>query len=236
MRKIKSQVQSSQTVEQKVKFLEITKPIRMRRYKLFLLKIKSLRTLITKDKIEYIYNYILFRLGILKRETYNDSISEALSIPQVCKVIETKHFFGTLKTSAFRDILINKDYFYFLKKNGEKVITYILCDSYTSRYYSITDFVEPGIIIDGHKYQYGCVPQVVRSFTRPKIPNAYDRNLSFLGSFDSSVVEYDLGPLLKLHVKLGLEENIKCLDRVSEVTYDMFKYKLGNMSLRDLEV
>ena len=110
----------------KVKFYNMTKPIKFRKTRLF---VKSIgRTYeVGTERSKYLFNYLLYKLNILKRYTFKDVTEEFLPIPFAIpeKSIETDVVGCTVRMKLKKTTNINEDYFY-REKDGSKKITYVL--------------------------------------------------------------------------------------------------------------
>ena len=110
----------------KVKFYNMTKPIKFRRTRLFAKSIGRTYEVGT-ERVKYFYNYMLYKLNILKRHTFNDCTEGYLPIPFAIpeKCIETEVVGCIVRMKLKKVTHIHEDYFY-KEKDGSKKIKYVL--------------------------------------------------------------------------------------------------------------
>lgn len=239
----------------KLKFHRMTKPVKFRRFKIIKRFFQSVGRNygVVTNKINYLFNYILYKLNILKRYTNKDARANIEcklingSIPQVYELpVEGKHFTGTIRSVVVEDIETDVDYFYYVDQRGLKHITHTVRNFEHHTYGVMSSLINPGIIIDGKKYVYGNVPQIVTTFKHPEIPlDAPFRETDLLSQHENlkpKVVRYDLTKLLNIRYKVMLGDSEQ-LDvtyatinaAVMESKNEIRKY-LGSLTLHDLEV
>ena len=122
-------------MSEKTRFYNMTKPVRFRRLKqakmMIVLRCKALR-----ERIIYFFNYILYKLHILKRYSYRDNVVQAIPLPYSItpKEVITDHFRGVVSMSLMQDKYIDLDYFYREKKGDKKVTLYLKNEEKTRLY------------------------------------------------------------------------------------------------------
>ena len=122
-------------MSEKTRFYNMTKPVRFRRLKqakmMIVLWCKALR-----ERIIYFFNYILYKLNILKRYSYRDNVVQAIPLPYSInpKEVITDHFRGVVSMSLMQDKYIDLDYFYREKKGDKKVTLYLKSEEKTRLY------------------------------------------------------------------------------------------------------
>lgn len=116
-------------MSEKVKFHNMTKPIRFRKFKLFL-KSVGLTYEVGKERINYLFNYLLYKLNILNRYSYRDNVEKVTPLPPQIplKTIKTDWIEAVLESEIVENNFIDVDYFYRVKKDGSKKRTYVISD------------------------------------------------------------------------------------------------------------
>ena len=196
------------------------------------------------SKIKYLFNYILYKLNILKRYTNNTDtqIWRPTINGQLADVVEkeivTGCFVGIAQSTLVDDFHSKVDYFYRTDKRGLKVITYVVTDEETHLYKLVTSLIKPGLILDGKTYLYGDVPRIVRTYKAPPV-HAEKVSEELL---KPQVVEYDLTKLMNIKYASVLGESIddeiikyRLSNAVTEAQQAITKY-LQSLNLHDLEV
>lgn len=234
----------------KLKFHHMTRPIKFRRLRLFCKSVGHSYE-VGVDKSKYLFNYLLYKLNILKRYTHNTHediwrptirgiVSEVYEKP-----IKSKCFTGILQSSLVDELEAKVDYFYYIDKRGLKHITYTVCNWEKHLYKMRTSFIKPGLIIDGKEYVYGDTPKIVRTFKQPKIkPERFDEN-KIVGNIkmpEPEVIQYDLTKLLNLCYERVLGDNAELDVSYATVQHSLFEAQqefqkyLNTLTLRDIEV
>ena len=99
-------------MSEKTRFYNMTKPVRFRRLKqakiMIVLWCKALR-----ERIIYFFNYILYKLHILKRYSYRDNVVKVLPLPYELKEksVTCENFGGLIKMQLVSHNNIDLDYF-----------------------------------------------------------------------------------------------------------------------------
>ena len=116
-------------MSEKVRFYNMTKPVKFRKLKL-IFKSLGLTYEVGKERTIYRFNYILYKLNILKRYSYRDNVVKVLPLPYELKEksVTCENFGGLIKMQLVSHNNIDLDYFYFQKKDGSKKITLSLKD------------------------------------------------------------------------------------------------------------
>ena len=141
----------------KLKFHRMTRPVKFRFTRLVFKSVGHSYE-VGVSKIKYLFNYILYKLNILKRYTNNTDtqIWRPTINGQISDVIEkeivTSCFVGIAQSALVDDFHSKVDYFYRTNEKGLKVITYVVADEETHFYKVVTSLIKPGLIIDGIAY------------------------------------------------------------------------------------
>lgn len=234
-------------MSEQLKFHRMTRPIKFRRLRLFFKSVGHSYE-VGVDKCKYLFNYLLYKLNILKRYTNNThediwrpTINGVLSEVYE-KPIKSKHFTGVLQSSLVDELEAKVDYFYYIDKRGLKHITYTVCNWERHLYKMRTSFIKPGLVIDGKEYVYGEVPKIVQQFIKPEIPKAFGGELKSLEKVKPQVVEYDLSKLLNLAYERILGDSAELDVSYATVQHSLleaqqeFQKYLDNLTLKDIEV
>lgn len=225
----------------KVKFHRMTRPMRFRRMRLFFKSVGHSYE-VGVDKIKYLFNYVLYKLNILKRYRFTDCSEYPCDAKDKwTKKIDTKHFVGTLQSYLADFSHTHQDYFYYVNRKGEKKRTYTLVDRVVHEYRVISSLIQPGLKIDGKVYLYGDVPKIVQVLKEPKL-KPVEVNADFVEKVEPEVVTYDLSKLLNLRYEkvLGVDYEIDVSyatvqHALLEAKTEFEKY-LNSLTLRDIQV
>lgn len=227
----------------KLKFHRMTRPMKFRHIRLVFKSVGHSYE-VGVSKIKYLFNYILYKLNILKRYTNNTDtqIWRPTINGQLADVVEkeivTGCFVGIAQSTLVDDFHSKVDYFYRTDKRGLKVITYVVTDEETHLYKLVTSLIKPGLILDGKTYLYGDVPRIVRTYKAPPV-HAEKVSEELL---KPQVVEYDLTKLMNIKYASVLGESIddeiikyRLSNAVTEAQQAITKY-LQSLNLHDFEV
>lgn len=239
----------------KLKFHRMTNPVKFRTFKIIkrFFQTAGHNYGVVMSKINYLFNYILYKLNILKRYTNKDACVNVKCklingcLPQVYELsVEGEYFTGTVRSVVVEDVETDVDYFYYVDQRGLKHITHTVRNLDHHTFGVLSSLINPGIIIDGKKYVYGNVPQIVTTFKQPEIPlGAPFKETDLLSQHEAlkpKVVKYDLTKLLNIRYKVVLGDSEQ-LDvtyatinaAVMESKNEIRRY-LSNLTLHDLEV
>ena len=230
----------------RLKFHRQTRPIRFRRLKLFFQSVGRTYEVGT-DKCKYLFNYVLYKLNILKRYTYTDDNTvwrPTINGLPICETytedFKTKHFVGSIKSEFVDHVSIRQDYFY-RECRGKKKRTYTVVDKERHEYMLVSSVVNPGLVIDGVDYQYNGALKVVQMY-RPPVVNPFDKDLKSVKRLEPETVEYDLTKLYNIKYSIILGTSLKLDVSYATVQYalaetreNIIKY-LNTLTLHDLEV
>ena len=180
----------------KVQFHKMTKPIRFRRIKVaksvIVLWFKELR-----ERIIYHFNYLLYKLNILKRYNYTDITEQASPIPEnlkpVEREIETEHYKGTVKMVFEEYRFIDIDYFYRIRKDGSKKITYTMKDHQKVFTYAVSRLNNISIRVSNNWYNVSALPTFKVSIHKPQ-----EFDLDGDGFISTSTVTFNITKLIKV--------------------------------------
>lgn len=229
-----------------LKFHRQTRPIRFRRLRRLFQSVGRTYEVGT-DRIKYFFNYVLYKLKILKRYTHVDDTIvwrptvNGLPICETQKeAFRTKHFIGTIKSEFADHVFIKQDYFYRIS-GGKKKRTYTVIDKERHRYMLVSSVVNPGLVIDGVDYLYKGVLKVLQMY-KPPVVKPFDGDLKFVKRLEPETVEYDLTKLMNIQNSVILGTSLKLDVSYATVQYalaetrgNIIKY-LNTLTLHDLEV
>lgn len=225
-------------MSEKTRFYNMTKPVRFRRLKqakmMIVLWCKALR-----ERIIYFFNYILYKLHILKRYSYRDNVVQAIPLPYSInpKEVITDHFRGVVSMSLMQDKYIDLDYFY-REKKGDKKVTLYLKNEEKTRLYLESHLTDIGIRVENW-YSVNSLPVFKVSVLDPEVkPFTVEKTLE---PMDYQTVTYNTGYLKNLTHKsiVGVDMNVEDVSEAMVKYYydyavDEFKKHLSNISLQDL--
>lgn len=221
----------------KIKFHEMTKPMKFRRLKMIkqyaVLWFKALR-----ERIIYLFNYSLYKLHILKRYSYRDNSERecfAFVPPSFePEVIETEIIRGVVSPRLMIRYNIDVDYFYY-EKNGKTIITLSLKDRNESKTFLNTTLTNIFLRVGGVWFNVNSLPRF-KVAVLPPSPAPFDDKPHV--KVDYNTVTYDTQRLKNLFHRTILSENFDEAEFYNNYkgAVNRFKYKLSNLSLKDLEV
>ena len=228
----------------KLKFHRMTRPVKFRFTRLVFKSVGHSYE-VGVSKIKYLFNYILYKLNILKRYTNNTDtqIWRPTINGQISDVVEkeivTGCFVGIAQSALVDDFHSKVDYFYRTNEKGLKVITYVVTDEETHFYKVVTSLIKPGLIIDGKTYLYGDVPKIVRTYKEPPV----HAEMVSEELLKPQVISYDLTKLMNIQHSTILGENIDDeevlkyrLDNAVAEAQRAITIYLQSLNLHDLEV
>lgn len=227
-------------MSEKAKFHKMTKPMKFRRLKQFKMMI-VLWCKAVRERIIYLFNYILYKLHILKRYSYRDSVERVFSIPPNFNLkmeeVETKLFRGTVIMKIVQETFYDIDYFYQHKKDGSKKVTLMLKNTEENRLYLDSHLEDICLRINNTWYNTNSLPILKVAVLPP--PTAFVEE-DFSKSVECESVTYDLTPLkhLKHSMLLGKILFSDITEPELRGNYywacEEFTEKLKSMTLRDL--
>ena len=225
-------------MSEKVRFYNMTKPVKFRRIKM----IKQMIVLWyggVRERIIYFFNYILYKLHILKRYSYRDNVVQAIPLPYSInpKEVITDHFRGVVSMSLMQDKYIDLDYFY-REKKGDKKVTLYLKNEEKTRLYLESHLNDIGIRVKNW-YSVDSLPVFKVSVLDPEVkPFTVEKTLE---PMDYQTVTYNTGYLKNLTHKsiVGVDMNVEDVSEAMVKYYydyavDEFKKHLNSISLQDL--
>lgn len=231
------------------KFLKMTKPLKFRRtrtcaralyqitFRLFpypFMVGKNIYRYI-KNKIRYYFNFILYKLNIIKRYTYSD-VTRAWNIGDFSnfsheKEISARCVFGTVRIDVLEETYIDQDYFYF---NTIWKPTYVVKDIEEHRYVLKASLARPGIIIGDKKYRIGEVPVIMRTFNYPQITSSFSEKSD---ATKPQYTDYNLTKLQNISRSIQfVPEDESHILMIEEKAIEDLKRYLDTINLVDLEV
>lgn len=227
-------------MSEKARFHSMTRPVRFRKLKqakmMIVLWCKAVR-----ERIIYLFNYVLYKLNILKRYSYRDNSVQVLPLPHqvLIKKVESSNFMGNVVMTLLLSTDIDVDYFYREKKNGEKKVTMYLKNHEESRLFTESHLDNIWIKIDKW-YNVNALPIFKVAFLEDQRLEPSDPTQP-LKRPDYETRTYNIEVLKKLTHKSLLGVNMKPKD-ISEpmlhyyynFSVGEFKKYLNNLSLQDL--
>lgn len=224
---------------EKVRFYNMTKPVKFRRIKI----IKQMVVLWcggVRERIIYFFNYILYKLNILKRYSYRDNVVKVLPLPYELKEksVTCENFGGLIKMQLVSHNNIDLDYFYFQKKDGSKKITLSLKDKDEQRMF-VESHLENIHIKVGKWFSVDHLPvfKVVYRDTNELTSYSGSENTK---PVEVKTVEYDISKLKNLCYKSILgsltvdDISEEMLNYYYECSCREFKEYLNTLTLHDL--
>lgn len=237
-----------------IKFHKMTRPVKFRRLKV-LFQYVGHTYVVGIERVKYLFNYILYKLRILKRHTdkRNTEIWRPLingkRVEGYTITFNTEHFAGTIQSELVDHLVSKEDYFYYIDRKGNRHRTYTVEDWEHHEYKISSSVIKPGLIINGKTYMYGYdVPKIVRQYKHPEIkPTPFNEEdkvieLRRVRLPEPEVVEYDLSKILNIRYETILGDDAR-LDvsyasvqgAVQEGQREIKRY-LSNLTLKDIEV
>lgn len=231
-------------MSEKQRFYNMTRPPRFRSLKvckgLFLSWCKALR-----ERIIYLFNYILYKLHILQRYSYRTNGEKVTPLPADFKFrsIETEYFRGVLFMKYITREEVDIDYFYRQNKDGSKKRTLTLKDECKSRLlFTSSNLIDVCIKVSDKWYQCDSLPVFKIAVLDPEV-RPYD------GSADTEKknVEYTTQTFKVQALRNLRHQNLVGLTTPEEVSSPMLRYyydfscqeflkSLGSLTLHDLLV
>lgn len=226
-------------MSEKARFYNMTKPIRFRRLRqvkmMIVLWCKAVR-----ERIKYLFNYVLYKLNILQRYSYRDRTEQVFSLPYNIKMreVQSNTFKGVVVTKIIKETFYDIDYFYRQKKDGSKKVTLYLKNEEESRLFTESHLEEICLKVSSRWYQPDHLPTLKVAVMDVK-PVAFDPSAP-LKPVEYDTVEYDLLPLKTLRYKSLLGKitlsdiSEPMLYYYYELAVGEFSKKLNSMTLHDL--
>ena len=227
-------------MSEKTRFYNMTKPIRFRRLKqakmMIVLWCKAQRELIL-----YFFNYILYKLNILKRYSYRDNTEQVFSLPPNFKKreVHSNNFKGVVDMKFVKSTFYDIDYFYRHNKDGSEKITLSVKNSEESIMYAESHLEDICLNVGGKWYSPHHLPTLKVAVNKEPSPVRYDPSEP-LAPIEYDTVEYDLLPLRLLRYKNHLGKitlsdiSESMLHYYYEGACNVFHDKLNSMCLHDL--
>ena len=216
----------------KTKFYKMTKPIKFRKLRLVFMTI-VLWCKAQRERILYLFNYLLYKMNILQRYSYRDNVEQAYPHPSPeSTMVTSKYFRAIVGMGVTQETSIHQDYFYRLKKDGTKKITYTVIDEEKHRLFLESYLFGIELNIADSWRLADCMP-----IMKVYIGQAHN---PIKNTMDYKTVEYDLTPLRSLRIKdiigdMKLEELTRPVYLYYyETSCRRFAEKLNTMSLADL--
>ena len=226
-------------MSEKVRFYNMTKPVKFRKLKL-IFKSLGLTYEVGKERTIYRFNYILYKLNILKRYSYRDNVVKVLPLPYELKEksVTCENFGGLIKMQLVSHNNIDLDYFYFQKKDGSKKITLSLKDRDEQRMF-VESHLEDIHIKVGKWFNVDHLPvfKVVYRDTN-ELTSYSDSEIT--KPIEVKTVEYDISKLKNLCYKSILgsltvdDISEEMLNYYYECSCREFKEYLNTLTLHDL--
>lgn len=123
-------------MSEKARFYNMTKPIKFRALRQFF-KSVGLTYEVGKERIKYLFNYLLYLLNIYKKYNYRDNVETEYDLSGYLKrnpldfhkVVNSTFVTANIKVRAIKTTFIEREYFYYINRKGETVKTLVLKDS-----------------------------------------------------------------------------------------------------------
>ena len=216
----------------KTKFHRMTKPIKFRKVRLVLQTI-VLWLSAQRERIIYLFNYLLYKMNILQRYSYRDNVERVYPVPNLkVNTVETRYFKGDVIMVATRVTSIDRDYFYRVRKDGSKKITLTLKDEEKTQVFLDSHLDNICIMIAGSWYSSHHMPTIKVCMHREHNPRDFEVKYE--------TAEFDLTPLRNMRMR-DVIDTLRVEDISDPIFYFhyekacfQFKYSLGNMDLSDL--
>lgn len=222
------------------RFHNMTKPIKFR-------KLKMVKQFVSdwckaqRERIKYLFNYLLYKLNILKRYSYRDIVERVVSSPNNLRDRITTDFVnGVVRMKVISSLDINIDYFYYEKKDGSKKITLTLKDHREETLFAVSYLDDISLKVHDQWYYVDNLPTFkIHSLIKPKPIEFVDS--SFIDKpIEPRVIEFDVFRLKTFHHKLMIGK--MSLSDVSEVMYNYYyecsrdglQKELGKLTLMDI--
>lgn len=227
-------------MSEKARFYNMTKPIKFRRLKMF----KQMIVLWCKaqrERIIYLFNYLLYKLGYLKRYSYRTNTDEPILVMQHLKAeeVESKYVGGVVDMHLVFHKDIDMDYFY-REKNGQKKITFVLRDKEDTHLYSIAVLKDICLNVGNQWHSVDSLP-LFKWVLPPELKPTASFGEAPTEPLQVTTVTYDVMKIKQFCHKNFLGVNIKPYEvsqKVLEHYYDVsvraFKNHLSGISLKDL--
>lgn len=190
-------------MSEKARFHEMTKPMKFRRLKM----VKQFTAdwcVAQRERIKYLFNYLLYKLKILNRYSYRDNVERVVTSPHILEEekIQTEYFGGTVNMKLISVLDIDVDYFYYKKKDGSIKITMTLKDSKEETLFTVSHLENIHIKVGDQWHDVNHLPVFkMASIVKPKPVEFVDA--SFIEKpIEPRVVEYDIFKLKTYYHKL----------------------------------
>lgn len=152
----------------KTRFYKMTRPVKFRRLKLIFKSI-GLTYEVGKERIKYLFNYLLYKLNILKRYSYRTNTEQVYPLEHYLKLkhIQTGNFAGTAIMNLVLVSDIDIDYFY-REKDGAKKVTYVVKNNEKFSLFSSTILKDIAINVNGKYHLIDHLPTLKVALAPPK--------------------------------------------------------------------
>ena len=135
-------------MSEKARFHSMTRPVRFRKLKqakmMIVLWCKAVR-----ERIIYLFNYVLYKLNILKRYSYRDMSVQVFPLPHQVLVqrAKTDYFSGNVIMTLKLETDIDMDYFY-REKDGQKKVTLYMRNHEETRLFAESHLADIHLKVD----------------------------------------------------------------------------------------
>lgn len=216
----------------------MTKPMKFRRLKM----LKNCAVLwyrVQRSRVLYLFNYLLYKLKILKRYSYRDSVEKSVPFPhKITEMgVESECFRGIVEAQLIvvKDIAL--DYFYREKKDGSKKTTYTVVDYCEERLYMESHLRDIHIGINNVWFDTNNMP-TFKSYIKPELkPFNPEKPLE---EVKCDTICFDLTKVKALYCKYYIghleisEVSREMLKFYYEDSCNQFRRKLNTIKLEDL--
>ena len=224
----------------KEKFYDMTKPMKFRFFKMckqtIVLWFEGIRELTIHN-----FNYLLYKLNILKRYSYRDNVVKEYPMFFLgYRTVQSDYFSGVVKTRLISHKNIDMDYFYYKKKDGSIKITLTLKNHEEEELFADSRLENIKIKVGDTWYNVDNLPVFkVASIVEQKPVEYIDKSLE--RPIEPRVIEYDISKLKGLTHRTFIGRDMSPSD-ISEGMYkfyynhscDEFKDTLSRLTLSDI--
>ena len=232
-----------ESMNDKVKFYEMTKPPKFRKIRLFA---KSLgRTYeVGTERIKYLTNYFLYKLNILERYTYKDSVHNTErplhAFPE--REVQGDYIGAILDMHLVTVTEVDADYFFRVCKDGSHKITYVVKEHNKEYKYLEFNLKNIHFKVGENWYCVDHLPTFRCVHPNELKPTVFSDNADeVIGKETYTTVNYNIGKIRRLtheyYLGTDLKDNYITEEMLQYYYYkacDEFEHILSNIKLSDL--
>lgn len=227
----------------KVKFYNMTKPIKFRKTRLFAKSVGRTYEVGT-EKVKYLINNLLYKLNILKKHSYRDNVEEVLPIPYSYpeRFVKSEFISGALVMKLKVNTFIHEEYFYKENKDRSKKITYLIKNDTKKTTTALFMLNNVHLKVGDRWFNVNYLPtfKYIKPVTEP---------VAFFGKEDSvdkpevETITYNVAPIKNLRVEHLINADLdndgitnEELNHIYDSTYKEFVDYLDTIKLTDLMI